>query len=95
MQSSIYHHPPAGVVLSQSKGGMVLKLIMNLYGMNDARKTWFKHLTEGLERMGFKPTSSDPCIYVRGSNMIVIYAGDCIILSRTEDEANKIIVEID
>ena len=45
--------------------------------------------------MGCKPTASDPYIYVRGSNMIVIYASDYIILSRTEDEANKIIVEID
>ena len=91
----LYHHPPAGVVLSQSKGDMVLKLIINLYGLKDAGKIWFKYLTGGLERTGFKPTASDLCIYVRGFNMIVIYAGDCIILSRTEDEANKIIVEID
>ena len=74
---------------------MVLKLIRNLYGLKDAGKTWFEHLTEGLTKLGFKPTQSDPCIYVRGTNMIVLYVDDCIIISRTEKEANDIYKEID
>ena len=74
---------------------MVLKLIRNLYGLKYAGKTWFEHLTEGLERMGLKPTESDPCIYVRGSNMIVLYVDDCIIISKSEKEANVMFKEID
>ena len=83
------------MILNRSRGDMVLKLIRKLYGLKDAGKTWFEHLTEGLERMGFKPTQSDPCIYVRGSNMIVLYVDDCIIVSKSEEEANAIFKEID
>ena len=74
---------------------MVLKLIRNLYGLKDTGKIWFDHLTEGLENMGFKPMISDPCIYTRGSNIIVLYVDDCIIIYKTEAEVNEIFVEID
>ena len=60
VKSAIYLHPPAGVILNRSRGDMVLKLIRNLYGLKDSGNTWFKHLTEGLEGMGFKPTESGP-----------------------------------
>ena len=46
---------------------MILKILRNLYGLKDAGKTWFEHLTEGLEVLGYKPVENDPCIYVRGS----------------------------
>ena len=94
IKSSIYLHPPAGVILNRSRGDMVLKLIRNVYGLEDAGKTWFEHLIEGLEGLGFKPTESDPCIYIRGSNIIVLYEDDCIIISNSEKEANAIFGEI-
>ena len=94
IKSAIYLHPPAGVILNSSRGDMVLKLIRNLYGLKDAGKTWFEHLTEGLEGLGFKLTESDPCIYVRGSNVIVLYVDDCIIMSNSGKEANAVFKEI-
>ena len=45
--------------------------------------------------MGFKSLSSDPCIYVKGSNMIILYADDCILISRNENEANETFQELD
>ena len=95
VKSAIYFHPPAGLILNRSRGDMVLRLIRNLYGLKDAGKTGFEHLTEVMEELGFKPTESDPCIYVRGSNMIVLYVDDCIIISRSEKEANAVFKEID
>ena len=50
VKSAIYLHPP-----SKLRGDMVLKLIRNLYGLKDAGKTWFEHLTEGLNNLGFNP----------------------------------------
>ena len=95
LKSNIYLHPPAGVLLTDGNGNMVLKLMRNLYGLKDAGKTWFAHLTEGLNIMGFKLLSSDPCIYVKGTNMIVLYADNCIIISRNEKEANEMFQELD
>ena len=87
---NIYLHNPPGVILSNTNGETVLKLLKNLYGLKDAGLTWYEHLTKGLNDMGFVPTQSDPCIYVKGSNIIIIYVDDCCIMSRNEEEAMKI-----
>ena len=65
-----------------------------MYGLKDAGLTWFEHLSKGLNAMGFQPTASDPCIFQNGSNLIVLYVDDCIILSRTKEEADKIFTEL-
>ena len=72
-----------------------LSIETNVYGPKDANKTWLEHLTEGLYLMRFKPLSSDPCIYVKGSNMIIVYVDDCIIIFRNNMEANEKNQEID
>ena len=94
IKSSIYLHPPAGLILNRTKEDMVLKLIRNLYYLKDVGRTWFEHLAEGLEGLGFKPAESDPCIYIRGSNIIILYVDECIIISNSKKEAIAIFKEI-
>ena len=45
--------------------------------------------------MGFTPTNSDPCIFTKGSNMIVLYVDDCIVISNTKKEADAIFKELE
>ena len=45
--------------------------------------------------MGFKSTSSDPCIFIRNSNIIILYVDDCVIISKTEQEAEHIFSELE
>ena len=73
---------------------MVLLLLKNLYGLKDAGLTWHEHLTSGLTNIGFIPTKSDPCVYTRGSNIIIMYVDDCVIITKSEGEADKIMEEI-
>ena len=40
--------------------------------------------------MGFVATSSDPCIFIKGTDIIILYVDDCVIISRTEGEAQTI-----
>ena len=40
--------------------------------------------------MGFTAAQNDPCIYTRGSDILMLYVDDCVIISRTSQEANKI-----
>ena len=78
------------MILNQDEGDVVLKLLKNLYGLKDAGLTWFEHLSQGLNELGFKPTDSDPCILLKGSYLIVLYVDDCIIMSKSKAEADKI-----
>ena len=91
----IYLKTPAGVVLNDNGGQLVLKLLKNLYGLRDAGLTWFQHLTEGLTSMGFTATSSDPCIFTRGSDIIILYVDDCVIISRTKKQTEAIYKQLE
>ena len=92
IKSTIYLFPPAGIILNQENKDMVLKLLKNLFGLKDAGLTWFEHLSKGLDEVGFKPMASDPCIFKNGSNLVVLYVDDCILFSRTKEEADRIFI---
>ena len=44
---------------------------------------------EELESMDSRKMSSDPYIYMRGSNNMYVYVYDCIILSKIEEEVDS------
>ena len=70
--ATIFLKTPAGVELT-GENEMVLRLLKNLYGLKDAGLTWFEHLSQGLSSMGFRPTLSDPCIFVKESREVIEY----------------------
>ena len=90
VNSTIYLHTPPGVQLSNKNDDMVLRLKRNLYGLKDAGRTWYQHLTDGLDSLGFIPTESDPCIFLRETDVVVLYVDDCIIISKTKAQADKV-----
>ena len=93
VKSTIFLQTPPGVELTGDKE-MVLRLIKNLYGLKDAGLTWFEHLSQGLSSMGFRPTLSDPCIFVRGSSILVLYVDDCILINQSEGDGIKVFEEL-
>ena len=91
VKTTIFLKTPAGVVLTKENGEeTVLLLLRNLYGLKDAGATWFEHLSKGLANIGFIPTESDPCVFIQGTNILLQYVDDCVIISRSEGEANTI-----
>jgi hypothetical protein len=58
----------------------VLKLLKNLYGLKDAGLTWFEHLKNGLIKPGFKQSLVEPCMFVKGTLILLVYLDDCIAL---------------
>ena len=95
IKSTIYLKSPPDVELTRDgESEMVLRLKRNLYGLKDAGRTWIEHLSEGLLAMGFVPIVSDPCIFYRGHDMIVLYVDDCIVISRSRCESNKVHEEL-
>ena len=94
IKTTIFLRPPQGIELSEGDKQSVLKLKRNLYGLKDAGRTWFEHLSDGLRDMGFSATISDPCIFIRDTNIIVLYVDDCIVISKSNEDANKIHAEL-
>ena len=45
--------------------------------------------------MGFVATASDPCIFIKGTDMICLYVDDCIILSKSKADADAIFKELE
>ena len=95
LKHTIFLRPPPGVDLATDKEEMVLRLIRNLYGLKDAGRPWYEHLKEDLDAMEFIPTENNPCILINGIDIIVLYVDDCIIISQTKADADKIYKEIE
>jgi len=52
----------------------VLKLQMAMYRLVQAALQWFKHLSDVLITLGFKPCESDPCLMYRvNKNACVLF----------------------
>ena len=94
VRSDVFLHPPPGFELSNNDNNSVLRLKRNLYGLKDTGRTWHEHLTDGLTSMGFSATASDPCIFVRGSSILILYVDDCVILTKTEQDTNNMFEEL-
>ena len=50
--------------------------------------------SDGLMDMGFKATSSDPCIFTKDDNIIILYVDDCVIISKSKQQADDIFNEL-
>ena len=92
----IYMDLPLGCNPSDGsdKNKYVLKLVKNLYGLKDAGKTWFEHLKQGLESLGFTSSSIDPCIFYKKGCVILVYVDDCLIFSDKKETADALINDL-
>ena len=76
---------PAGVCSNAgTRKEYVLKLKKNLYGLKDAAHNWFQMLSKGLtgSKLGFKPSSIDPCVFLRKDAIMLTWVDDCLIFSK-------------
>ena len=87
IDAEIYTEPPKGFPVPKGKDGkpQVLKLIKSLYGTKQASRLWQLKLRDHLvNKMGFKNSIADPCMYVKrddhGGVMIIgVYVDDIIL----------------
>jgi hypothetical protein len=74
LKEDIYIQFPAGFVRKWA-----LKLKRNLYGLVQESRNWFLKLSVIYERLGFKQSKSDPCLFLRKDMIIVLYTDDCLL----------------
>ena len=82
---------PGGV--HQNKHCLCLK--KNIYGGKDSGQTWYLYLKSGLESIGFKRSEHDPCVFYRGTNIVLVYTDDLILLDKdSEDNIDKAVDDL-
>ena len=85
LDHDVFMEFPAGVCSNAgTRKEYVLKLKKNLYGLKDAAHNWFQLLSKGLtgSKLGFKPSSIDPCVFLRKDAIMLTWVDDCLIFSK-------------
>ena len=65
-----------------------------MYGQKQAGHVWNKYMDQGMQEIGFKPSSFDPCLYYRGSIIFLVYIDDCIIFGPDGRSIDAIIADL-
>eukprot|EP00957_Ditylum_brightwellii_P211303 15366023-Ditylum_brightwellii.AAC.2 len=94
VKSTIYLFPSLGIIISGNGNDYVLQLKKNLYGLKDTGRTWWEHLSSGLERMGFKQCNAKMCVFKKDGVIIIVYVNDCLIFANSKEESDEVVREL-
>jgi hypothetical protein len=89
LKEDIYLRFPAGFEHKNEK--WALKLKRNLYGLVQASRNWFLKLSAIYERLGFKQSKSDPCLFLRKDMIIVLYTDDCLLYAQDTKDIDSFV----
>jgi Reverse transcriptase (RNA-dependent DNA polymerase) len=93
VETDIYMEIPSGFKINSNQN-KVLKLVNNLYGQKQAGRVWNTFLNDGLKKIGFTQSVNEPCLFWRGTTIIIIYTDDTIVTGPHEEEINQAIKDI-
>jgi Reverse transcriptase (RNA-dependent DNA polymerase) len=85
---------PKGFEVHGDPGDYVLECKKNIYGHKEAGLVWNKHLVARLKQVGFTQCEADPCIFIQGEVIYLLYVDDSILLGPNPDELDTIIEEM-
>ena len=68
-------------ILNVDQSKHLLQLRQNLYGLKDGQVTWHEHIKKGLQERGFVPSKVDPCLFIKGLVLLVLYTDDAAFFS--------------
>jgi hypothetical protein len=89
LKEDIYLRFPVG--FKHKNEEWALKLKRNLYGLVQASRNWFLNLSAMYERLGFKQSKSDPCLFLRKDMIIVLYTDDFLLYARETKEIESFV----
>jgi len=88
------HFPQGFEPKGVQRSGYCLKLKKSLYGLSNAPKIFFKHLTAGIIKLGFLPCDNEPCLFIRHDMILVAYCDDVGIACKEESTAIKFVADL-
>ena len=71
--------------------GYVYKLKKSLYGLRQSPKNFFEHLKDQLEAIGFKQSTADPCLFIKGGCICITYVDDILMFANSDDIITNVI----
>jgi hypothetical protein len=89
LKEDIYLRFPAGFEHKNDK--WALKLKRNIYVLVQASRNWFLKLSAIYERLGFKKSKSDPCLFLSKYMIILLYTDDCILYARDTKDIDSFV----
>jgi hypothetical protein len=95
MERDLYMKIPAGFVVSgrvmteDERKLHVLKLEKNWYGQKQAGRVWYLHLKKNLEKIGFKGSKHDECLFYYGKTIFIVYTDDTILMGPDKERNRK------
>ena len=96
VEREIYMEVPKGsTITGKDRKSHVLKLHRNVYGQKQAGRVWNKYLVDKLvNKVGFKQSKVDECVFYKGQVMYVLYTDDSILAGPNKEEVDKVIEQI-
>jgi len=71
-----------------------IKLLKTLYGVKQAARQWYKHISAGLHALGFKTSNIDPCLFLKDDCIVLLYVDDCLFFSKDDTTIDSIINQL-
>ena len=90
LEKPVWIHLPRGF-LSSRLGKTVLKLKKSLYGLTFASRLWHEHLLKALHSLGFKASTTDPCLLFRSDMILIVYVDDLGIATPDKAATDKLV----
>ena len=84
LEEEIYMEQPGGYIKPEQEH-LVCKLKKSIYGLKQSPRCWSKAFTGYMTEIGFKQSTSDPCVFVRTRHeleILTVYVDDLIQQSR-------------
>jgi hypothetical protein len=95
---TIYMEVPIGCVVPE--GDYVCLLLINIYGLKQATRTWFEFLWDALIEeeanggFGFKQSVVDPCIFHKEGITVIVWVDNCLIFTKNKNLADTLIKDL-
>lgn len=97
LKEEVYVRQPEGFVADGQKH-LVYRLKKSLYGLKQAPRCWNQVLDSYLKTMGFKQSTSDPCIYTSNTTdglfILAVYVDDILVAGKSQQKIDEIKAEL-
>jgi hypothetical protein len=96
VERNMYMEVPKGFAITDGdpEGDYVLQVHQNIYGQKQAGRVWNHYLVEHLQKIGFRQSEHDPCVFYTGRSIYIVYTDDSILAGPDEKELDAIIQQM-
>ncbi len=91
LDEEIYMEQPEGFV-KPGEEHLVCKLKKSIYGLKQSPRCWSKTFTEFMKNIGFKQSTSDPCVFVKSQQeleILAVYVDDLILITESMESMKE------